>query len=514
MPFIQPLGQLRASVETYAQLPVTENVLGDMRILSDLGTLWVWMNVSSSGSLSDWQKITISTYQDLQGRPSTSPLAIDDAMLSVRNIYLNYVYLFFMNIVSISSTIMKMFEGTLDALLNEDAIDLTRTSGQRHILVPTMRNYVGYYVNNFDGSLDQYTKALIQGRNLDGTDFFDAMLNDIKSVNVVSDEDVTKFGIKSLSFDGNNYLVLTQVNTNDSPFHVAGLDFTWDFWVRCNADTAETIIVDHAFNHEDGTNFKIEKLANKTIRVFMRGCTDYDWDMQNYPHDPVSYEVTGTIPVEKNIWYHIGVERQSGYIKLYINGILDGTSSVSDNQDIIDYLNEVFVMSEQGFRIGQGFNGRMEEIRFSKGVARYTTNFIPRTSPYNTPTQFAPCNNMVIQSEGYEANAIPTSARIVVFEQNGISSFNPTVIEDVIPNTDIKVYVSRDGGTTFTQATDLKIEFDIMQEILWTSIYRNVNFIIGTVDLQSQPNGKEMVYKITTHNNKDLLIRSVALNWK
>jgi hypothetical protein len=121
---------------------------------------------------------------------------------------------------------------------------------------------------------------------------------------------------------------------------------------------------------------------------------------------------------------------------------------------------------------------------------------------------------MVIQSEGYEANSIPTSARIVIFEQDAVLSYEPEVVETVTPNTDIKVYISRDGGTTFTQATDLKYEFNIYQEVVWGSIYNNVNFLVGTVDLLSQPNGKEICYKITTHNNKDLLIRSVACNWK
>jgi hypothetical protein len=42
----------------------------------------------------------------------------------------------------------------------------------------------------------------------------------------------------------------------------------------------------------------------------------------------------------------------------------------------------------------------------------------------------------------------------------------------------------------------------------------SVNWYVGTVDLSTQPNGKEMVWKVTTHNNKPVSLRSIALNWK
>jgi hypothetical protein len=55
---------------------------------------------------------------------------------------------------------------------------------------------------------------------------------------------------------------------------------------------------------------------------------------------------------------------------------------------------------------------------------------------------------------------------------------------------------------------------DVMKEMISDYIQGTVNFLVGTVDFSSQPNGKEIVYKITTHNNKDILIKSVAVNWK
>lgn len=526
MLFQQPLGLLRTAVSTYSSLPLSGNTKGDIRITLDTGAVYTWVSENDSGTWVDWQKVTVSNYSDLKGKPNSSPLTIDTATQIIRNIYLNYVYMFFISMVSISINVMKMFDGILDALHTEDGIDLVHTSGKRYVLAPTMQSYAGFYINDFDGSLDSYTKLLIHGYQLNSehTDFFDSLLNDIARNETIASSTNTKFGNKTFLFDGteDSYLLLESFYNNPtlgliqdgSPFRVDGVDFTWDMWIRCDVDAAETIMVDHQFNHDDGTNFKIEKTAAKKIKVSLRGCTDYIWDNQNVPVDPISYDVTGITSIEKEVWYHIGLVRQNGYLKLYINGDLDGTSSIADTQNIIDYLNNLVIGNGNGLLLGKGFTGRIEEVRFSKGIARYTSTFTPRTTPYNTSTQSVPCNNMVIQSNGYEANSIPTSARVVIFEQDGIIGYDPKVVQSVTPNTDIKLYVSRDGGTTWTQVTDLKVEMDINQEVIWTSLYSNVNFLVGTVDLSSQPNGKEVCYKITTHNNKDLLIRAIAINWK
>jgi len=521
MSFIQSLGQLRAPVSTYVNLPITENVLGDLRIVSDVGSLYTWMNPSSSGSLADWQRVTVSSYNELRNRPTVSILDIDNATTNIRNIYLNFVYLFYMSMVAISQNVMKMFEGLLDSFVTNDGIDGAHTSGMSKLSLISGSVAVNYLRNNFDGSLDTYTKLLIHGRNLNisNNTFLEALYNDIIPQNVTGDSVIKKFGNKSLVFNAasNSFLSAYYLNSDGDCFKVNGLDFTWDFWVRPDTDNAETLIVSYNFNHDDGINFKLEKLADKTVKASLRGCTDYTYDNQWIPANPISYDVTSVNTISAANWYHIALVRSNGYLKLFINGNLEGTSSVSDNQNIINYKQDMSFPFYQGspcFKIGAGFTGRMEEIRFSKGIARWTSNFSVPTVEYNTPTQSAPCNNMVIQSQGYEANAVPSSVRAVIFEQNAVISYNPEIDTVLVPNTDIKFYVSRDGGTTWTQASDLKIEFDIYQEDVWGSIYNNINFLVGTVDLSSQPSGKEMVYKITTHNNKDILIRSVAMNWK
>ena len=58
-------------------------------------------------------------------------------------------------------------------------------------------------------------------------------------------------------------------------------------------------------------------------------------------------------------------------------------------------------------------------------------------------------------------------------------------------NTDIKGFISRDSGTTFTQGT-------LVDEGDWGTNKRILAF--HDLDISGQPADKTMCYKITTHN--------------
>ena len=102
--------------------------------------------------------------------------------------------------------------------------------------------------------------------------------------------------------------------------------------------------------------------------------------------------------------------------------------------------------------------------------------------------------NMVLQSVTFTAVATPTNARIILFEED---------VDSVTINTDLKAFVSRDGGTTFTQITLIdEGNFETSKQLLAASI-----------DISGQPTGTSMKWKITTHNTKALKIHGIALQW-
>ena len=132
---------------------------------------------------------------------------------------------------------------------------------------------------------------------------------------------------------------------------------------------------------------------------------------------------------------------------------------------------------------------KYDEIRFSRTV-RHTTSFSVPTDQYTGIAL-----DMTLYSIAQSAEAVPSEGRIILFEED----------TDVITeNTDLKAYISRDNGTTYTQVT-------LVDEGGYDSSRR---ILAGTVDISAQPSGTSMKYKITTHNNKNLKLHGVSLFWK
>lgn len=107
-------------------------------------------------------------------------------------------------------------------------------------------------------------------------------------------------------------------------------------------------------------------------------------------------------------------------------------------------------------------------------------------------------NNMALISNSTTASSTPTKGDIVLTYTNGTGT---TTV-----NTDIKAWVSRDNGTTYTQAT-LSSEGTTGGHTILTA---------HNVDISSQPSGTSMRYKITTHNqsaSKETRIQAVSLGW-
>ena len=76
-------------------------------------------------------------------------------------------------------------------------------------------------------------------------------------------------------------------------------------------------------------------------------------------------------------------------------------------------------------------------------------------------------------------------------------------VDAITLNTDILAYVSRDGGTTYSQVT-----------LAYEGAYSGTKRILAAVrDVSTQPSGIAPVYKIVTANNKNLKLYGTALNW-
>ena len=107
----------------------------------------------------------------------------------------------------------------------------------------------------------------------------------------------------------------------------------------------------------------------------------------------------------------------------------------------------------------------------------------------------ASTTSTTIVSEPFTSTSVPTTARIVVFEQN---------VDTPTLNTDIVASISRDGGTTFTNAT--------LSDSGYVTGSSGQRILTGQATISGQPSGQSMRWKLALANNR-VKIHGVSLQW-
>ena len=100
-----------------------------------------------------------------------------------------------------------------------------------------------------------------------------------------------------------------------------------------------------------------------------------------------------------------------------------------------------------------------------------------------------------IASTAFAASSVPTTSRIVIFEEN---------IDTPTLNTDIIASISRDGGSTFTTAT--------LADSGYVTGSSGQRILTGQATISGQPSGQSMRWKLTLQNQK-VKIHGVSLAW-
>jgi hypothetical protein len=88
--------------------------------------------------------------------------------------------------------------------------------------------------------------------------------------------------------------------------------------------------------------------------------------------------LTSTSVITYGVWNHIAVVRNSGTLRLYINGVLEGSVAASMS---INGVGSLLYIGNTGDAIANAnINGYIEDFRITKGIARYTGSFTPPTT--------------------------------------------------------------------------------------------------------------------------------------
>ena len=174
---------------------------------------------------------------------------------------------------------------------------------------------------------------------------------------------------KSMYFDGTGDYLETSSTSLDN-FNFGTGDFTVECFIR-NV-------------YQSGSYFDILGTANNAGYV---GSNRGGWMLSYYTSQNLkfSYQYNNAWIFENsfahtlniNTWYHIAVTRQGTQLKCFVDGNQVG-STITDSTNLI---------STEPFNIGRGYGGTVttnsyiQDVRITKGLARYTANFTPPAAP-------------------------------------------------------------------------------------------------------------------------------------
>jgi hypothetical protein len=91
----------------------------------------------------------------------------------------------------------------------------------------------------------------------------------------------------------------------------------------------------------------------------------------------LNYTVVQNISNSLNTWYHIALVRSGTSLYIFRNGTLHRQAAISSSQSFTTSGNVTLGSYPNAFSTG---NGYIDDLRITKGVARYTANFTPPTA--------------------------------------------------------------------------------------------------------------------------------------
>lgn len=220
---------------------------------------------------------------------------------------------------------------------------------------------------------DQYTKALLHMDGVDAaTTFTDSNAGGSAHTwtaagNAQIDTAAFKFSTASGLFDGTGDWITTP---DHADFTLGAGDFTIDLWFRLAGGDGSLLGI--AGQNDSGITaaasaWTLQRLANNKIRFQISNASAF-----------TQIDSTNTF-ITAASFKHLAVVRNGNTIKLYVDGVQEGTGSFSATaKDSASVLG----VGVTGATAANGFNGWIDEVRLSVGIARWTSAFTPPAVAY------------------------------------------------------------------------------------------------------------------------------------
>jgi hypothetical protein len=174
-----------------------------------------------------------------------------------------------------------------------------------------------------------------------------------------------KFGVSSLKLDGTGDYVTVPDSTDWDLSNANSDQFTIEAWVRRTVvgSVDRTIVSQNGSGSQAAFTLKIPNVANSTELNFGLSNSGSSFN--------VSITTSGA-GIVTNAWHHVAVDKDAtGKIRVYANGVMCGSSTPA-NSAMFNATTPFAVGSDStGGRYWQGW---IDEVRITKGVARYASD--------------------------------------------------------------------------------------------------------------------------------------------
>jgi len=154
-----------------------------------------------------------------------------------------------------------------------------------------------------------------------------------------------------------------------SDFVVGTGDFTIEFWGRVS--TVDTGYNNYVFDASGGSRFGLLRYGSGPDGNYSLILTDSN----------IFTVIPATYPI--NQWHHIAVCRKNGVVYGFLNGVMQTSTTATTN--ISSQQTTIAIGNYPPTPAGQyNYDGYLQDFRFYKGVAKYTSNFTPPNQIYLT----------------------------------------------------------------------------------------------------------------------------------
>lgn len=275
--------------------------------------------------------------------------------------------------------------------------------------------------------VDSYTKLLLHMNGaVDSTTFYDVTGKTVtNNSNLAKIKNIGRFGTGSAYFVvANSYLSIP----DSDDFYFGTGDFTIDCWIHPTATSSNYPSVFNQWTNGGGS-------SDNAILIHCNNSYP-SVDIANQGASGAAASITSSKILTLNTWTHIAVVRYGTNVALYMDGLKVGNATLSANFSVNNCTRPINI---GGFSVSSStsmFPGYIDELRVSKGIARWTSNFQPPTAPYGSfvdPGLTAPGDMLVGQNN--------TTAKLPVGPTGSVLVSDGQTVQWELPANDIDRYV-------------------------------------------------------------------------